>query len=321
MNNTLIHKYKPKFLNEINMDKNNIKIIQKLIENNFLSTIIHGSCGSGKTSLISVIVNEYFNNNVQKYSENIINITLLKDQGINFYKNDLKNFCNSYCSNSYKKFVIIEDIELFSEQVIIYFYNLIIKYKESINFILSTNDLLKINNNIIDILDVIHLKEIDYNILNKILEKIIINEKLTLNSDIKEYIINISNYSIANLINNIEKFILLDNNNLNLQDILKLDIESNIIVSDYSIFVDLCKQKNKYKATNYLLNLYNKGYSVIDILVNLLYYLKNIENSLNENNKFLIIKLIIRYINNFHIIHEDEIELIFFTNNIINIII
>ena len=63
--------------------------------------------------------------------------------------------------------------------------------------------------------------------------------------------------------------------------------------------------------------IYDKGYSVMDILDNYFIFVKN-TNILNEEQKYKIIPFICKYISIFHNIHEDEIELSLFTNNLIN---
>jgi hypothetical protein len=56
----------------------------------------------------------------------------------------------------------------------------------------------------------------------------------------------------------------------------------------------------------------------MDILDNYFIYIK-LTNSIDEDLKFEIIKIICTYITIFHIVHEDEIELSLFTNNIISL--
>ena len=68
-----------------------------------------------------------------------------------------------------------------------------------------------------------------------------------------------------------------------------------------------------------MINIYNKGYSVLDILDSLFLYVK-ISNSLNEKQKFKIIKHICYYIDIFHSIHEHEIELLLFNRKLIKIL-
>ena len=61
-------------------------------------------------------------------------------------------------------------------------------------------------------------------------------------------------------------------------------------------------------------------YSVIDILDNLYLFIK-INEKLNENEKYNIIKIISKYIVIFYNFHEDEIELSFLTYDLISLLI
>ena len=54
--------------------------------------------------------------------------------------------------------------------------------------------------------------------------------------------------------------------------------------------------------------------------MNFLYYIKEINNVINEEKKYLIIKLIVNFINNYFAMEEDNIQIIFFTNHLYNII-
>ena len=73
------------------------------------------------------------------------------------------------------------------------------------------------------------------------------------------------------------------------------------------------------ESVNILYRLHHEGYSVMDILDNYFTYIK-ITNLLNENIKYKLTTLICKYIIHFHNIHEDELELAFFTNNFIKLL-
>ena len=62
--------------------------------------------------------------------------------------------------------------------------------------------------------------------------------------------------------------------------------------------------------------MYDKGYSVMDILDNFFLFVK-ITNKLTETQKYAIVPIICKYIAIFNNIHEDEIELSLFTNNVV----
>jgi hypothetical protein len=73
------------------------------------------------------------------------------------------------------------------------------------------------------------------------------------------------------------------------------------------------------EAIKILYDIYDKGYSVMDILDNYFLFVK-ITNSLTETQKYEIIPNICKYITIFHNIHEDEIELALFSNNLFSIL-
>ena len=83
-------------------------------------------------------------------------------------------------------------------------------------------------------------------------------------------------------------------------------------------YTELVKQNNLQEAIKLIYDISNKGYSVIDILDNYFQYIKN-TNLLNDTEKYDVIPLICKYITIFHNIHEDEIELALFTNNLTEI--
>ena len=71
-------------------------------------------------------------------------------------------------------------------------------------------------------------------------------------------------------------------------------------------------------AVKLIYSIYDNGYSVMDILDNLFAFIKKTE-LLTEDQKYQFVKLICKYITMFHEVHEDEIELALFTNNLVKI--
>jgi hypothetical protein len=79
-------------------------------------------------------------------------------------------------------------------------------------------------------------------------------------------------------------------------------------------------QNNITSAIKILYDIFDNGYSVMDIFDNYFLFIKG-DYIINELKKYEIIKLLCKYISIFHNIHEDEIELALFTNNLIQILI
>ena len=141
-------------------------------------------------------------------------------------------------------------------------------------------------------------------------------ENISVEQEAEDFILSISNNSVRIMINYLEKFKLLSSN-------ITLDIAisvcTNISFRDFESYTNICKvNKDLHSAIPILYKLFDKGYSVMDILDNYFLFVK-ITNNLSEDEKYKIIKLICKYITYFYNIHEDEIELALFTNNLISI--
>ena len=78
-------------------------------------------------------------------------------------------------------------------------------------------------------------------------------------------------------------------------------------------------QTEREKCVQIFYQLFDKGYSVMDIYDNYFAFVK-ITDLITEEHKYKIIKLLCKYITIFHNIHEDEIELALFTNNLIEVL-
>ena len=57
----------------------------------------------------------------------------------------------------------------------------------------------------------------------------------------------------------------------------------------------------------------------MDVLDSYFSYLKNI-SVMDENKKYKLIPILCKYMSLFHCMHEDEVELVFFTNEVIDVL-
>ena len=318
MNNTFFDNYKPTNLSDINLNNETIELINIYLKNNKMLFLIHGPSLSGKTSLINILLKEYYNSS--NYNDNIIYINLLKEQGINYFRNEIKNFCQIHNSSNIKqKSIIIDDFDSLNELNQKILINYINKYN-NINFVLSCSDLNKIVPSTRYLLEIIRIEHLDTMFLEKILNKVIKKTNMVLEENIKKKLLDDYNKNIPFFMNKVlEINIIFINSNYIIEE-KNYDFLDNNILINIDNYLNLCKNNKVKEAKKLILELHNIGLSVIDILDNIIYYVKNINKNLNEEYRFKIIKLITNYINIFNNLHEDKIELLFLTNNIIKIL-
>ena len=309
-----IQKYKPLYLKDFEIEEELLELIKTFVNINNLNILFVADSGSGKSSIISAIVREYYKDNYDE--ENILYINSLKEQGISFYRNDVKTFCQtSSLIAGKKKVLILDDLDIINEQSQQVFRNCIDKYSHNVHFLSSCCNTQKVIDSLQSRLNIIKIKTLKPDNLKKIMKKITTTENIQIEPEAEDFILSISNNSVRILINYLEKFKLISDN-INLK--LASDVCTNISFTDFNTFTQLCMKNEIEKAIKIIYNIYDCGYSVMDILDNYFLFIKT-TSIIDEKNKYKIIKLLCKYITIFHNIHEDEIELALFTNNLVEI--
>ena len=318
MDALFLNKYQPFFFKDFETDPEMLDILNTLISMNNLNVLFIGSIGSGKTAFLNAVIREYYKGLVPtQYVENILHINSLKEQGINYYRNDVKTFCQT-CSSvkGKKKIIVLDDIDFINEQSQQVFRNCIDKYSHNVHFISSCSNSQKVIESLQSRLIIIKIKPLQRVNLAKIMHKIKNLEQIDITSDAEEFLLNVCNNTAKILINYMEKFKLL-NEPITLE--LATNVCSNISLFTFEDYTQLLKDDKLDNAIKLLYSIYDKGYSVMDILDNYFVFVK-ITKLLTEVQKYNIIPFICKYITVFHNIHEDEIELALFSNNLHQII-
>jgi DNA polymerase III delta prime subunit len=316
-----ILKYKPYFLEDFGMDNHMMGALQTLLELDDLNILLYGNTSSGKTTLLEALIREYYKlgKNDSFPEHNILYINNLKEQGISYYRNEMKTFCQS-CSVIYgkKKMIVIDDIDNVNEQSQQVFRNYIDRYKKNINFIAVCTNMQKVIESIQSRVHIMQVHSLNKIQIKTLMDKIIETENMTLSEDCKNYLLYISNYSPRNMINYLEKIYILDDPSMMIDTCRQ--VCSNISFQHFDQYIDALKKKELYKAINILYDIHKYGYSVIDILDYFFIFVKS-TNKLDENTKYKIIPHLCKYITIFHNTHEDVVELALFTNSIYPIFI
>ena len=312
-----IDKFQPIYFKDFEIDNKIIDILKTLINMDNLNILFIGDMASGKTSLLNAIIKEYYDGSNQKdYDENVLYINSLKEQGINYYRSDVKTFCQT-CSSikKKKKIVVLDDIDIINEQSQQVFRNCIDKFSHNVHFIASCSTTQKDIESLQSRFIIIKINPLKRENLRKILFKIKTSENIEIDNDAEDFILDISNSAAKILLNYMEKFKLL---NKKITYELAVQLCTNISFLTFEEYNNLLKNNKLNEAIKLIYQIYDKGYSVMDILDSYFLFIKNTKN-ITEDQKYNIIPFICKYITIFHNIHEDEIELALFTNNLIKL--
>ena len=314
---SICDKYSAVNIEDFYLDDNIVDLLNFfLYKMKSLNIIINGSPGSGKTSILNMLIKNYYNEYfTKKYIyDNVLFINNSKDQGINYFRTDVKTFCQTPSTvKNIKKIIAIDDIDNLNEQSQQVFRNYIDKYKNNVFFIFTCSNLQKIIESIQSRQTILKITSVNNEKMQHICNKIIENEHITITEEAKTFLINISNFSIRVMFNYLEKFKMFQND-INYDNAVKLC--TNINFEDFEKYIKHVKNKEINNAIKILLSLHDDGYSVMDILDSFFVFIK-MTSIVNEKIKYEIIPYLCSYIHIFHDIHEHEIELAFFTNNIV----
>lgn len=314
MEQPFIYKYRPKTLEDFEINPKLIELINQLIASDILNILLIGNQGCGKTTLINCIIKKYYGDLYD--SNNILIINSLKEQGITYYKTEVKTFCQTMSSiPNKKKIIILDDIDNINEQGQQVFKNCIDKYSKNVNFIASCCNIQKVIDSYQSKQIIIKINPLEKCYLKSFIQKICKKEDIRLDTKAEEFLIVLSNNSIQTAISYLEKFKLL---NSYITYTIAVNACTNISFTEFTEYINLCKTNNLSGAIELITTIYNNGFSVLDILDNLFIFIK-ITECVVEKDKYEIIKLICNYIIVFYNIHEEEIELIMFTNNLIKL--
>jgi hypothetical protein len=282
--------------------------INEYIEENKMNLLFIGSNNTFKSRIIYLLVEEYYKKKgIHNYKHLVMNIDCFMDITFSNSINEIKTFCKTNTSN--KKMIIIDNFDIINESNQQYLKTWMDNCKNTF-FVFGCENTNKINEIIQTRVTPIYLDDLTHVQYNELIELIMNKEEIIIdNIECLFKYTNITIYFIYNLFNKLK---LLKKKKIE-------DITKYITLIDYNIFdnyFELIKTKIHIKEPiNLLFDLYDKGYSLIDIYYFMYEYIK----ISNHEYKYKIIEKLCMYIQYIYEGYDNKIMLMFYTNDLISL--
>lgn len=311
---TFLEKYSPTTIDSLPYESKFTTILRNFIDINLLQLILVSDNTFSKNIVINSIINT-----MHIAKRDILFLSNFKDQGVSNIRSEIKLFSQIAKTNSNaKRMLIIEDIESYSDNIQKLFINNIDKWSKNINVIITCNNLYNMNESLTSRLLPITIPVVTKFTIHSIIERICDKEEIKLSKDNIDLIITLSENNLLSVFHILQKCALLQENVELDEEIIKISC-TIINIEKIKGYFNLVKSNKINEGYNYLLEIVENGYSVIDIL-NELYLFVKITNILNEEEKYKCFKIISAYIVNFITVHEEELELLILTHDLTKIL-
>ena len=276
-----VEKYRPKTLDRIVLNTNNRILFNNILQmDNFPNILLYGQPGTGKTTTIIALINE-FNKKRKTKNNETMHLNASDDRGIDNIRNIILNFVSSRSLFQNKhKFVILDEVDYMTQQAQLGLNILIESNIPDVSFCLICNYITKLDISLSNKFIKIQFKNIDNDNLLILIKEIIHKENIVCDNKTVKKILNMWGHDIRSMINYIQA----NSTILNNIKILQKDDYEQILIN----IKNKTLEKNKYYF-NKLSETYK--ISIKEIIYHLIYYLMDICNK--NKDLYYICKFII----------------------------
>lgn len=304
-----IKKYEPNSLNEHSFNLNTVILLKKMIENDAIHVLIIGKECTGKTTLITNLINDYYQEN---HYDCVLKINNLNDQGMVFSRSTLTRFCSLKSTiKGKKKMICIDNYDNINENNQHILKSVIDKYQHNVHFVFSASSCLRISDSIKSRLVMTRLDYPTTYDMYAISKIVIEKEGIKISNSALQNMISISQLSITRLMNSLHKCSILG---ININTSLMRTITDGLHTHQFKKYIDFCKEFKYKEALNIVLSIHQNGFSLVDIFDELYLYIKTLNN---DQEMYKILSVVSIYMKNTHNDHDHPLELIYLTNKLI----
>ena len=290
-------------------------LLQTLIGIDSLHVMLLGGAGTGKTTICNLILKEYYKGHVE--SANVLYINSVKEQGVQYYRTEVRIFCQTTSTVVGKrKTIVLDDMDVISEQGQQVFLTGLDNYGHMVNYIVTCSCQHNLIESIHSRLICVQLNTFSSDYMRQLLVSIAQNENVRITEEAQNMIILRCNSSVRTLINYVEKFKLLQEE---ITEEVVAQCCSTIQESYLGKLMQYVLDKNLKEGLKVVRAVSEDGYAVMDILDAFFTYLK-LYSGIDDILKYKMTKIISKYICIFNQIHEHSVELLFFVNELIDVV-
>ncbi len=319
---SFLTKYKPYYVKDFTLEEAHLTYLKTLLDLDDFNLLCVGNVHSGKTTFLYALIRYYYGWDkavpIEETNRNLLLIHTLKEQGIHFFRHEMKTFCQSRSNlPGKKKMIVVDDLDTLPQQSQQIFCNYMDKYQNNVVFISVCSNVQKVIESIQSRLHSFPLSSPTEDYLHRFLNKILCSEPdLKLDGETRDlvidFILKMSQGSPRNIINMLEKLCIL-------RHPITLDLCKSVsmgISNDFwERYVMSLQTHSLQKAIQIIYEIYDYGYSVIDILDSFFTFIK-LTPEMEDTQKYQMIPIVCHYITLFHTLHEESIELAFFTQDL-----
>ena len=235
-------KYRPTSFNDIVLDEYNKLLLENCIKmNNFPNLLFYGPPGTGKTTTIINLINKYQGKYNETHKGLKIHLNASDDRGIEIIRNQINSFVNTKSLfGKGLKFVILDEVDYMTKNAQQALRYLIQQYSDNIRFCLICNYISKIDNSLQNEFIKLRFSQLPKKEIFKFLKDIIEREKLKIDDNQINLILEVYKSDIRSMIN----FIQCNHDN----DGLNVKIIKN---EDWIELISIIKSKDK-DCVNYI---------------------------------------------------------------------
>ena len=287
-----IEKYRPKKPEELILNEMLLKKINKIIaDKDMPNIIITGIPGIGKTTTIKCIVGQLYGRYIK---DAVLELNASDDRGIRAVQDTITNFCkkklelNEQGEKKYAdhKIIILDEADNMTQKAQISINNLMEKYHSTTRFAFTCNSSADIIESIQSRCNIIRYMRLTKEQMMKRLKYICQKEKVPHEDEALETIAMISQGDVRSAINNLQLVYCCYKEIIKEYIYTICDKPQPVILN--KIF-DACLEKNYKKAIQVFLQLKGQGFMESDIILNMIYMIRNEKTNLNEKQKILFL--------------------------------